>query len=47
MLRYIELLYLLLINLMARKLFKTLAFLILAMHTRFWVLVVFLSFYNT
>ena len=41
MLRYIELLYLLLINLMASQFFKTLAFLIPAMHARFWALVVF------
>ena len=39
--RYIEFLYLLLINLMAPQFFKTLAFLLAAMHARFWALVVF------
>ena len=41
MLRYIELLYLLLINVMAPQFFKTLAFVLPAMHARFWALVVF------
>ena len=41
MLRYIELLYLLTINVMAPQFFKILAFLIPAMHARFWALVVF------
>ena len=41
MLRYIELLYLLTINVMAPLFIKTLAFMIPAMHTRFQVLVVF------
>ena len=41
MLRYIELLYLLTINVMAPQFLKTLAFLIPAMHTRFWAMVVF------
>ena len=41
MVRYIELLYLLAINVMAPQFLKTLAFMIPAMHTRFWALVVF------
>ena len=41
MLSYIELLYLLLINAIASNFLQTLAFLIPAMHTRFWALVVF------
>ena len=41
MLRYIELLYLLLINAIASNFLQTLAFLIPAMHARFWALVVF------
>ena len=41
MLRYIELLYLLLINVIAAQFLQTLAFLIPAMHARFWALVVF------
>ena len=41
MLRYIELLYLLLINAIASNFLQTLALLIPAMHTRFWVLVLF------
>ena len=48
--RYIELLYLLLINQMAPQFLKTLVFLIPAMHARFWALVVFfvvLKYMNT
>ena len=41
MLRYIELLYLLLINAIASNFLQTLTFLIPAMHARFWALVVF------
>ena len=41
MLRSIELLYLLTINVMASQFFKILASLIPAMHVRFWALVVF------
>ena len=41
MLRYNELLYLLLINAIASNFLQTLAFLIPAMHARFWALVVF------
>ena len=41
MLHSIELLYLLAINVMAPQFLKTLALLIPAMHTRFWVLVLF------
>ena len=39
--RYIELLYLVAINVIAPQFLKTLAFLIHAMHARFWALVVF------
>ena len=39
--RSIEFLYLLIINVIAPQLLKTLAFLIPAMHARFWALVVF------
>ena len=39
--RYIELLYLVAINVIAPQFLKTLAFLIPAMHARFWALVVF------
>ena len=41
MLHSIELLYLLAINVMAPQFLKTLAFMIPAMHARFWALVVF------
>ena len=41
MLRYNELLYLLLINAIESNFLQTLAFLIPAMHARFWALVVF------
>ena len=41
MLRCIELLYLLTINVMASQIFKTLAYQFPAMHSRFWALVVF------
>ena len=41
MLRYFELLYLLTINVRAPLFHKTLAFLIPAMHARFWAVVVF------
>jgi hypothetical protein len=41
MLRSIELLYLLTINVMAIQFFKTFAFLIPAMHSRLWALVMF------
>ena len=41
MLRSIEFLYLLTTNVMAPQFFKILAFLVPAMHARFWALVVF------
>ena len=41
MLRYIELLYLLTINVMAAQILKTLAYQFPSMHSRFWALVVF------
>ena len=41
MLRDIEFLYLLTINVMAPQFLKTLAFLLPAMHARFWAMVVF------